>query len=689
MNTLKTGKLISWLLIIAICGYVGLFSVIAYLKYNSFSFHDIDLAVINQVFWNTVRGEIAVKSFGSATILGGGHVFLIAFILSPIYFLAQSPLTLLFLQSLALGLGAWPVFLIAREFLKPGGGLVMAICYLLYPALHYVNLFEFHPIAFATPLLLGMFLFYLRKKWWLFVLFTALSLSCREDVAIPVFGMGIFGLIQVLGRPQGERRGALKWGLLPLFSSAIWFVFCIKFLQPHFLMPIFKQIGLDKGGLAFYSWLGDTPTEVLKTIILDPGKVLSGIVIKPKMLYLYHLFVPVGFLSIFSPGALLLTLIPLTEGLLSQRPTHFSIHYQYSSIITPFIFISAIYGIRNILSWKKITGNKSLQKIVPIFVLIILLVSAIISAATFGPLLHLPDKLKLWRITREDRVRQNLVEEVPSQAPVIATFEFSPKLSMRPQLFYFYHVYSASRHPDFKINVTAAQEFCQYALIDFNDYLTFYDFFTPGGDKDVYKFLEGGTWRLKTTINSIALFEKGDQVELGIVKKIPPGQSADLRTVSGCPQLKLAGISIKIVSVLGQPTISLSVDLKCQAKLTDNLLLLARFSNPVDRSNNFQQFFFAPYRIFPTSRWEPGSIIRQSCNILVPENSPSGDYDLTLTLIRKRPNLSMPGQLKELFYNYFDTAMAMSALPARWGVPPDRFLEQILVARASNAITLK
>lgn len=623
---IKLSRFYLILLGVSISVYVTLFSWISFLKYYSFSFHDIDLAIINQTFWNTAHGLFSSSGPGQSTILNGGHVFLVVFVLTPIYILISSPLTLLLLQSLALGLGAWAVFLLARDLLDPTAAILFAVAYLIYPALNYVNLYEFHVIALATPLLLFMFYFHHRKKWGLFLLFMGLALSCREDVAIPVFAVGVFSLIGTISRKRWEWREELRWSLIPLVVSMIWFLLCIKFIQPYFRPATIESVQVTGGALGFYSWLGGSVSEIIQTVIFHPGVVLKGVFTEPKLLYLYHLSLPVSFLTIFSPTGLVMVLISLIEGLLSQRFTHYSIRYQYSSIITPLIFISAIYGLRNILRWRWWAGRRR-------YILLVLLVGPVLSSWFLGPLFNLSDGIKSWSVTPEDKVRGILIQKIPALVPVMATFEFTPALSMRPELFYFYHVYSASRHRGFDKNVLAAQEECRYLLVDFNDYLTFYDFFTPGGDRDVYRFLVGGNWRLEETVNSICLFRKGAYFDPGVISRATPGHLDKSIRIRITPQLELTGYRLDQQSVAGSSALGVSIYFACSGKIPTDFLPVVRLISQRQSDYSFQQEFFAPYRIYPTSRWKPGDRWKLSCNILIPPSAPAGPYRMEVGLL--------------------------------------------------------
>ena len=78
---------------------------------GSFSFHDMDLAAINQTFWNAIHGRFVSQSYGEAALLSGSKwVILLA---SPTALCAYSQSTdLAFPQSLAFGIAAWPIYLL-------------------------------------------------------------------------------------------------------------------------------------------------------------------------------------------------------------------------------------------------------------------------------------------------------------------------------------------------------------------------------------------------------------------------------------------------------------------------------------------------------------------------------------------------------------------------------------------------
>src|SRR5262249_19841324 len=91
-------------------------------------------------------------------------------------------------QSLALGLGAIPVFLLARHWMPrwPLVGVLLVVTYLLCPALIGENVFDFHPVALATPLLLAAVLALVKRRYGWFTLAGILAAMCKEDVGVSV-----------------------------------------------------------------------------------------------------------------------------------------------------------------------------------------------------------------------------------------------------------------------------------------------------------------------------------------------------------------------------------------------------------------------------------------------------------------------------------------------------------------------
>src|SRR5207302_6518008 len=163
-----------WLLFIAILIYAIVMSVQAILRYATFKATAFDLGNMDQVLWNTIHGRWfqftnqAVDWYGPPTRLAV-HFEPILLLLSLLYAFHADPRILLVFHTLALAAGALPVFLLTRKYVPewPILAAVMATAYLFSPALLGLNIFDFHPIALATPLLLYAILAleYKRYVW--------------------------------------------------------------------------------------------------------------------------------------------------------------------------------------------------------------------------------------------------------------------------------------------------------------------------------------------------------------------------------------------------------------------------------------------------------------------------------------------------------------------------------------------
>jgi uncharacterized membrane protein len=121
----------------------------------------------------------------------GDHLSPIMYLFVPAFWLVPGPVVLLVAQSVALALGALPVFAIARRRLgddRPAAA--FAVLYLLNPSLHGINVRDFHAAALAVPLLLAALYCVEAERPGLFARRGGGTLACREDAALAVLGLG-------------------------------------------------------------------------------------------------------------------------------------------------------------------------------------------------------------------------------------------------------------------------------------------------------------------------------------------------------------------------------------------------------------------------------------------------------------------------------------------------------------------
>ena len=141
----------------AIAAFSAGMSALAVLQQRAFSTGRFDVGNLTQAVWSTAHGRFLemTDARGEQISRLGAHFDPLVALLAPLWWLWPSPAMLLTVQAGAVALGALPVFWLARKHLaSERAALGFALAYLLYPAVQWLTLNEFHPVALATPFLL-------------------------------------------------------------------------------------------------------------------------------------------------------------------------------------------------------------------------------------------------------------------------------------------------------------------------------------------------------------------------------------------------------------------------------------------------------------------------------------------------------------------------------------------------------
>jgi uncharacterized membrane protein len=438
-----------WALVIA---YIGIFGWLSITRYHAFSANAYDLGNVNQAAWNTIHGRPLYFTNWRGVELNlatdsrlAMHVEPIYFLIAPIYWLWQQPETLLILQTVVLALGAWPVFWLARERLESDlAGVAFAAVYLLFPGLEAANLWEFHAVALAAPLLLFAFYYGQAGRWRLFWLFAVLAMMTKEEIPLTAALMGMYFVFWGLIKPkpsaqEGQdsllarlRRPPASHGLVLTALALLWFAVAVWVVVPHFE-------GRGSPYLQYYGDTGDGVGGIAQALIAQPGAVLEKLFSSRNVQYLIDLFTPVGFLSLLSPLTLVFALPDLAINLLSSHePMHFVEKYHYVAPLLPGIMIAAILG----TSWLA-------RKAARIFRTQVRLVALVLTAVILGLTLYyhhyhgytpLARAFEPYQVTAHDRLGAQIAREIPVTAAVSAQPNLNPQVSGRKTLYRFPYV---------------------------------------------------------------------------------------------------------------------------------------------------------------------------------------------------------------------------------------------------------
>ncbi|OGY41256.1 MAG: hypothetical protein A2Y67_02245 [Candidatus Buchananbacteria bacterium RBG_13_39_9] len=430
--------------------YFFLVLAIGFFKYFTFAYNAFDLAIFNQVFYNTSFSRLYQFTIHPTSYLGD-HFELILLLLTPFYSLCRSPLTLIIIQALFLGLSAIPLFLIAKKHLAPLAALLILLLYLFNPVPYNIAIFEFHILALAPFFLLWAFYFYDQKKFRTFLIFCLASCAVREDVCLAVFCFGLIALF--------ERR-KIKWILSPMILSALYFFASLKLIS-HFSSAATYKF------LVYYYWLGQTPWEIFLNIFLKFPQVVQ------RFFTVYNLELILGFLLVFlflpllRPKYLLLALAAYLQIFLGFMGGELILQTHYATLFLPGCAIASIFALKylsqqpRLINWYK----KS-----PEIINIVLACSLIYIFLTLGPL---PEFIKKIAATDYQEVQNKwqFVRQIPAGASVVTTYDLIPALSSRPKLYALNYLFLGRQQynaGDYKIPADT-----QFLLFNLDDFLTF------------------------------------------------------------------------------------------------------------------------------------------------------------------------------------------------------------------------
>jgi uncharacterized membrane protein len=430
------------LLYTAITLYGIFFSCLTILRYYSFMTRAWDMGIFTQSLWTTLYAnkflyhtcELFVNPSG---VFFGVHFSPILFFVLPFYRLITAPETLLVIQSFILALAAVPIYKLAKEY--AGGrivGLLFASVYLMYPAIQFVNWYDFHVQAFL-PLFFGFAMYYIAKENWpRYFLFFFLSLLVEEHAAWITAFVGVYiawnhrrQILSSLRSNEPAGKKILVIAVATTVISFVWFWFTIW--QRNTFFPTNPATLGEFLGAPNFSILGATdPLQIPFLVITRPWNAIQALAFdgQYKLLYLALLFGPLAYFSFKAPSALIPTLPWFGFSFLSQTMAHHVLGNQYQSYLVAFIFTAAIFGLRkNFLktpSLKSIKG--SLKKIVAFNLMFFFISSPLCPVVNIG----FPDYTHIGIGPHELQLNE-VLRMIPPNASILTQDNIFTKVSHR------------------------------------------------------------------------------------------------------------------------------------------------------------------------------------------------------------------------------------------------------------------
>jgi uncharacterized membrane protein len=413
----------------AIGAYASGFCALSILRHHAFNTGRFDLGNMTQAVWATAHGHpLAVTNLeGDQVSRLGSHVDPILVAFAPLWWIWPSPSMLLAAQAIAIALGALPVFWLARKHLgSERAGLGFALAYLLYPAVQWLTLAEFHPVALACPLLLFAFWYLDEDRLVPFAVFAGLAALTKEEIPLVIAAMGIW---YALSRKRYRIGGAIV--VLGVVATAI----SIKVVLPHY------NEGASSSFYRRYGALGDSPGEILETVFTDPGRLVDVAFDSEGLHYLADLLLPLALLFAAAPLVLIAAIPELGLNLLSATHTQSSIHHHYTAALIPPLIAASVLGA------GRLARGEQRRAIV---------LAGVAAAAALVANFRL-GAIPLWRslpggssyqahmshVSTHDRIAERALTLIPDSAVVSATNSLGSHLSARRRFLSFPQVQDA------------------------------------------------------------------------------------------------------------------------------------------------------------------------------------------------------------------------------------------------------
>ncbi|MBA4388608.1 MAG: hypothetical protein C0404_11545 [Verrucomicrobia bacterium] len=576
---------------------MGLYCLImiglCFYKYSNLLYDDFDLAVHTQSVRNILHGSLDSSILGIPFL--GNHMVLILFLLAPFYALMPSPLLLLTVQTIVLAAGAWGIYLLAKREINERWGLAFALIYLCYPPLIYLNLYEFHPIAVASGLLIYAFYFYRIQRHTRFWIFAVLACLCQENVALIVAGFGAYALVQ---------RRNWRWIVPQAVSGLFLFVLFAGLIMPGLNDKI--QF------LKVYAQFGDTPPAIAMTLLKHPANTLTFMFSREKLDFLNLLAAPLGYLSLLNPFALIPATPVILQRLLSARPTEASMIYHYQAELIPFIFSSAVLATGSIL--RNIRSPLA-PRIVVALLTFFPIASIVLTFAnpSFAGSVRIVNKS-----SRSRDLMKATVDRIPSGAPATATFELLPPLAGRDHLYSLHHIYYG-KYTLSTIPYPPPAD-TEYILLNTHDSLTFSrsGFYGPWNHVNIQTLLSKGKWQIILNAENYVAFQRtsGDSGGMVLAAEVPDLPAGLNTNISQPPESGVTLVGFTVQPQAAGDVTGLDLYWRMSPQFTndfDAMLTLWSEGTPV-----WQGALAPGSRIWPPQSWLPGRTVHDIHGVCLP-----------------------------------------------------------------------
>lgn len=392
------------------CMVMGL--LVTFIYTNYLSTHD--LAIFEQSFWSTVHNigffTNTVDSVYQCSF--GAHDSPVLIALLPLYLVFQHPLLFPLLSTILLGVAAIPLFLIAREIFTERFSYIIVAVYLLSPAVHGINLYNFSTISFVPLLFFLCWYGLIIRRWGLYLIAGLSLIMVREDVALLAGMIGVYGLLF-----SGNNTGRFKTCHIVLIIAGVLFaVISLAVIIP------------------FFSHAPSLSSQYTQNFVEN-----FQLYANQRIILFLETFVPLLLLPFAAPEILLVGIFQFLEVFLSPQFSFLDLQYHYPGMFQPVLILATLYGMKRI--YTRVQGGLWENRVcwleyALIFCSIVGLLIVSPLTAYLSVMIDYQDQLHTEKVHYLDSV----LEKIPADAVIVTQDNVIPHLAERKEIYlYGYH----------------------------------------------------------------------------------------------------------------------------------------------------------------------------------------------------------------------------------------------------------
>jgi uncharacterized membrane protein len=326
--------------------YAAIATYLSQVRFNDLYDAAWDLGVVQQSLWTGAHGSLLYETpdrmkVGVSSFLMV-HTTYVALLIAPLYAAFPSPTTLLALQASALASAVLPLYLLLRREV-PNVLVVFLILalFLANCAALAALITPYHWESFLPAEFLWTFWLWTERRYYLATIPAVLGMLTLEVFPILLMALVVYGLYPGLRRFLESPRETLRslpefWPRLrPWVALAVLAVggyLALRIVQYDVLAP---WLGTTTGGVSGQLSGGVSTFTVVSA---------TGLTVGPSLFFWFLLLATLGFLPLFAPRSLILTVPWFLETVVLAPQFSMTFGTQYPLVAVTTLSVSLVYG---------------------------------------------------------------------------------------------------------------------------------------------------------------------------------------------------------------------------------------------------------------------------------------------------------------------------------------------------------